>query len=833
MPSSRVLLLAGFCGGVVLLQQQAALPPLPLLVVAVGAALVLVGTRVLHRSTAASARAAAAHALVVSGEGGPRARRLWPAVAIVAGALIVGFGYAAWRAEIRLADALPASWEGEDIEIVGVVDGLPRTGATAVRFAVTVERVVTAGAVVPERISLAWYARATPSSENDADVAATTPASSLPRVRAGERWSLTVRLVRPHGSVNPGGFDLEAWFLDRNIRATGYVRPEADNARVDAFAGRAIDYVQQARERIRERIFATLPDSPNAGLLAALAVGDQGAIPEAQWAIFNRTGVSHLVAISGLHVTAFAVCCGGLAFHLLRLWSALTARCAARKLALVAGLFTSAGYVALAGAEVPALRTLAMLATSVAGLWLVRPGSGWLIWLWSLAVVVAADPFAPLTAGFWLSYGAVGTLIYALGSRLESRPQGGWRRLPSVLAGAARTQWAATIGLVPATLALFGQVSLVSPIANAAAIPTITFAVVPLALAGVALPIDLPWTVADSLLGPLLAFLGALSRLPAAAWQQHAPLPWTMAAGIVGVLLLFSPRGVPGRLLGVVWLAPLVLVVPPSPRVGEAVVTALDVGQGLAVAIRTHCHALLYDTGPRYSDVADAGGRIVAPYLRAAGTPRLAGLIVSHHDDDHAGGALSLLSTVPVAWLSSSLPGDSPIVQRQRSQGRAFRCEAGQQWTWDGVLFTVLHPGPAAYEDETRKSNDLSCVLAIATRHGRVLVAGDVEARSEYELLARDAATLRSDVLIVPHHGSRTSSTAAFIEAVAPRLAIFTAGYRNRFGHPRPDVVERYRQRGIDIARTDRDGAVIVRLGEAGVGVERYRISDGRYWHRE
>jgi competence protein ComEC len=814
LPSPIVFVLAAFAAGVVALKDCAELPPRPLaLALAFGGVLILaVHARSMRRGPRPSAE---------------KRMRVAAMLLAIGGALATGFGYAAWRSQMRLADALPATWEGEDVDVCGVIDELPRAAIGGVRFAFAVERVETAGARIPSRVSVAWYAASRPGGREDVE------AESLPApvVHAGERWCLTVRLIRPHGSVNPAGFDLEGWLFANDLRATGYVRSDGRNNRVDAFAGRLRDRVERARERIRDRIVAALPDARYAGVLAALTVGDQRAIPETQWTVFNRTGVSHLVSISGLHVTAFALLAGSLAFALLRRVTRLTTLCPARKIAVLAGLAASAGYVALAGAEVPALRTLAMLAIGAAGLWLGRPGTGRIVWLWALAAVLLLDPWAPLAPGFWLSFGAVAVLIYALGSRLADAPRSRAAKLAHSLRTAARTQWAVTIGLVPFTLALFGQVSLVSPLANAVAIPLVTFVVVPLALVAAALPVDALWLAAHAAVEALMALLEPLASLPAAAWVQHAPLPWTVVAGTFGVVLLLAPRATPGRALGLVWLLPLVVVAPPPPPPGAAVVTVLDVGQGLAVAVRTATHALVYDTGPRYSPGADAGGRIVAPFLRAAGMPRLSALVVSHADTDHSGGAASLLATVPVGWMSSSLADGHPLVQRMSARGRAWRCEAGQQWEWDEVRFTVLHPAAEAYADDTRKTNDLSCVLRVDTRHGSVLLTGDVEARSEHEMLARDASLLAADVLLMPHHGSRTSSTPPFIEAVSPRRAVITAGYRNRFGHPRADVVARYVARDVATDRTDQDGAVVVTLDRNGIDVARARESMRRYWH--
>ena len=790
-------LLIGFAVGAVVLQWASTLPPYPLAWLAGGIGGCAVALRKFGRA------------------------RLVGAALF---ATLAGFGYAGWRAESRLADALATEWEGVDIRIVGVVDDLPQVVDRGVRFAFIVERVVTEGAHVPTHISLGFFAPRT--SDDDEAV-------EIPSVHAGERWSFTVRLKRPHGGVNPAGFDLEAWLIEHNLRATGYVRASANNARLDAFAGRPGAYVQRARESIRSRILAALDTKPFAGVIVALAIGDQRAIPESQWLVFNRTGIAHLVSISGLHVTVFATLAGALAFVLARRSVALTQRIPARKVAAFVGAAFAFAYVLLAGAEVPAVRTLLMLVVAACGLWIGRRGTAAVGWLWALAIVVVWDPWASLAPGFWLSFGAVGLLLYAGCGRLASARSASWRdRIQSTLRDGARTQWVVTIGLVPATLALFQQFSLVSALANAIAIPTVTLAIVPLTLTGIVVPIDVLFVAAHAMLAPLMALLEELARLPSAVWAQHAPLPWTVVVGMLGVLLLVAPRGVAGRWLGAVWLFPLVLVRPERPDEATFRAVALDVGQGLSVVVRTAHHALVYDTGARFGDTIDAGGRIVAPYLRAAGVETLDALVISHQDLDHAGGALSIAQTVPISALWSSLPLDHPIVKRVSGRGTTLRCAAGQMWQWDGVIFTVLFPPTTQYRDAGVKTNDLSCVLRVDSIHGSLLLTGDIEAVSERTLVANNARALRADALIVPHHGSRTSSTVDFVKAVAPQVAVFTAGYRNRFGHPRPDVVARYEREGARILRSDADGAITLRFdGAHRLDAFGERHVRRRYWY--
>jgi len=809
-------LLAAFSAGATLLQTCSRLPPAPgtLLAIAAGlaVAIAVLSARVLRRMPPpfrATALAAVASAAAIA----------------VAG--LTGFMYAGWRAQVRLTDELPPLWEERDIRLSGVVDDLPQAGVEGTRFAFAIEQSETPGAVVPQRISLAWFA------PRNSHERAPDGGPPPPNVHAGERWRLTVRLKRPHGVVNPDGFDLEAWLLERNLRATGYVRDDPQNALVATFAGRFGDYVQRARERIRDRIAQALPNAPYAGVITALAIGDQRAVPESQWVVFNRTGITHLVSISGLHVTVFATLAGGCALLVCRRSTTLTSRVPARNVAAFVGTLFALAYVLLAGAEVPAVRTLLMLVVAAVGVWLARPGTALLVWLWSLVGVLVWDPWAGLSPGFWLSFGAVGLLLYAGSGRLAAPPQ---RTRPARLLHAlhegARAQWIVTLGLVPGTLALFQQISVVSAIANAVAIPVITLGVVPLILFAIVVPIDAPWQFAHFVLTLLMRYLEWIAGLPLATWASHAPRGWTVGVATAGVLWMLAPRGIPGRWLGGAWMLPLTVLLPPAVPEGGARIIVLDVGQGLAVYVATARHTLVYDTGPRFNDAVDAGGRVIVPFLRAAGVRRVDALVVSHADTDHSGGAMSILRALPVAQVISSLPVDHPIVARAARTSVVSRCFAGAQWQWDRVTFTLLHPDARHYADSTRKSNDLSCVLQIESAGGRVLFTGDIEARSEAELLQRAPAMAPSDVLVAPHHGSRTSSTSAFVAGVSPRVAVFAAGYRNRFGHPRADVLARYLHAGVARLRTDLQGAVTLVLepGKPVVAIVE-RESHHRYWY--
>ncbi|TMH32932.1 MAG: DNA internalization-related competence protein ComEC/Rec2 [Betaproteobacteria bacterium] len=719
--------------------------------------------------------------------------------ALIAAACAAGFFWAAACAQWRMSDWLASDLEGRDIAVVGVVSALPALMERGVRFELDVES-AEGEQRLPGKVLISWYRNA-----GDEDAA---PGAM---VHAGERWAFTVRLRRPHGLVNPHGFDYEAWLLERGIGATGYVRARPEPRRLGE-RNSFLDLVERAREAVRDRFNAVLGATPAAGILAALAVGDQRAISREEWQLFNRTGVTHLMSISGLHVTLVSGLVAWLVATLWRRAPALVLRLPSRKAAAAGAICGALGYTLLAGYGVPAQRTFWMVSVVAVALWSGRISSPWRVLALALGAIVLFDPWAPLAPGLWLSFGAVLLIFYAAV---------GWNEPGTKVAQWARIQWAITVGLAPAALLLFGQVSIAGPLANAMAIPLVSVVITPLALIAAVVPVDALLHLCAWLVQWLLEFLEWCAALPGALWQQHVPPVWAVVVAAAGAGWVLAPRGIPWRASGFALMAPAFCLTPPGPAGGEAWITTFDVGQGLAVLVRTANHSVLYDAGPAYGTESDSGSRVVVPALRGQGVAHLDLVVLSHEDSDHIGGATTVLETFEVAALATSLPGAHAL---NALAPTARRCEAGDGWTWDGVRFEFLHPGSAP----VAKRNDLSCVLRIAAGEHAMLLTGDIERAGEAAMLA-GARALRSDVLLVPHHGSRSSSTADFITAVAPSWAIVPVGYRSRFGHPNAEVLARYRTAGVQVLRTDLDGAIGIRMG-AELDLETQRHRRARYW---
>lgn len=714
---------------------------------------------------------------------------------------LAGLCWTTLCAEWQLDQSLAPSLEGVDLEVVGRVTDIPRTTERGVRFEFLVDTARHDGraVAVPRRIVLSTFDHAL------------TP-------RAGQRWRLTVRLKRPHGFQNPGGFDYEAHLFAQGIRAVGYVRgfPLAERAEDDGAARGGLD---RFREDLSRQIATLLAGNPFTGILTAFANGDESRIDTLQWDVLRRTGTIHLIAISGMNIGLVA----GIAFLLLRrLWpdtGRLALRWPAPRVAALGALASGAGYAALAGFAIPTQRALVMLAAALAGNLCLRQVAPARLLALALLAVLGYDPMATLAAGFWLSFLAVALILFAL----SGRPMGhGWR---AYLRALGHTQWAVGIGLAPILILLFQQISLLAAPANLLAVPVIELLVIPLTLLAVlalGLGID---TLAGALLAaaaavvlPLWSALEWLAEYSGSLWSRPWPPAWVLCCAAIGVGLLLAPRGWPGRWVGIVWCLPLLGRPAPQPAHGEFWLTQLDVGQGLAVVVRTAGHTLVYDTGARFSERFDAGRAVLVPFLRYHGIAHIDRLVLSHGDQDHVGGADALRAEIPVGQLWGHAQPQWPSAQP---------CAAPGVWVWDGVEFHWLHPP----RDESWRGNDGSCVLSVRAAGGRALLTGDIGRHAESRLLRADREALAADVLLAPHHGSRSSSHAEFIAAVDPAWVLFSAGYRNRYRHPHPTVVQRYADRGAQSLESARHGAVTLRVETHGLSVETYRERYRRYWH--
>lgn len=735
---------------------------------------------------------------------------------------LAAFVWASATGHAALADRLPHALEGQDIDVTGVIAGLPQRVERGQRFDLAVEQ---APPGVPRRIALTWY---------DSRRADGPASEAAPSLGAGSRWQLRVRLKRPHGNLNPHGFDYEAWLFERGIGATGHVRAGGEGRQaqrlIDEQAGGLSARIDGLRDAVRSRFTAVMHDPAQieaqgdvptwqwAGVLIALAIGDQRAIAPAHWDLFERAGLTHLVSISGLHVTMVAALSGLLLSSLWRRVPALALRCAAQRAGIVAGLIAATGYCALAGFGIPAQRTLIMLAVAGLAVLAGRFSSPFNALALAVCVVLPLHPMAVMNPGFWLSFGAVALLFYAAAGHLgRPHPVRSW----------LGAQAAITLGLAPPMMALFGQLSLVAPLINLFAIPLVSAIITPLVLITIVLPIDALLWLAHSLTAGLMWAVEWLVAPDWVLWHAPAPSGWAVACGVLGAANLLAPRGWPGRALAVPLMLPLFMTPHDRPAAGDMRVIVLDVGQGLAVHVQTAQHDLLFDTGPRYGAEADAGGRLVLPYLRAIGVRRLDTLVVSHADSDHSGGAASLLAGLPVGEVLSSVPAHDGL---RLARPDTRDCAAGQRWTMDGVHFVMLHPPPGAVAAGARSSNALSCVLRVDSAHGGALITGDVLADGEAALVEA-AAPLAAELLVSPHHGSRTSSTEDFVEAVDAHDVVHAVGYRNRFNHPHPKVQARYADQGATQWRSDAHGAVAFDFTVRGIQRRVSREIDARYWH--
>ncbi|HEX5047753.1 MAG TPA: DNA internalization-related competence protein ComEC/Rec2 [Gammaproteobacteria bacterium] len=746
---------------------------------------------------------------------------------------LLGFGWTALTAGGRLDGRLPIAQLGQDFPLAGFVDGFPVAAPGQATFSFTVTEPRPAG--VPSRVRLTWY-------------------DPPPALTAGAELAIVARLRPPRGLRNPGGFDYERWLLVNGFGASGYVRSgevveDGVGPRGRTAASQASSSQPRGRNRetlgrtwlafratLAERIAAGSPDADSAALLTALAIGERHLFSDEHWADFRRTGTSHLVAVSGTHVGLF----GAVVFFVLRwLWIRLPQVVGRYDLeaAALASAAATAYYAALTGFAVPAQRSLLMIVVALALLASRRRVGVSQGLSAALLAVLVVDPFAPLAASFWLSFVAVAiVLLLAAPRRVRREGEYRVRRIARALRDAVALQWSIGLALLPLTAWYFGEISTAGSLVNLAAIPWFNFVLVPLTLlATLACSFD---ALASTVAPPLLHAAGVLAGYTVTALHAVAAQPWAavtvparagaLALAAAGALLALPAHALPGRRLAWLALVPMFLDRPAPLPPGAAEVTVLDVGHGLAVVAATHAHRLLFDAGPTFPSGFDSGEQVVLPALAALGGRGLDALIVSHADNDHAGGAAAVAAAYPSARV---LHG--PDVTALGGE----ICARGQEWEWDGVRFEILHPPPEGF---AARGNESSCVLKVTAAGGSVLITGDIEARGEAALAPLAAA--RADVIVVPHHGSATSSSAALVRAVGARYAIVSAGYANRWGFPKPAVRERWQASGAAVLVTGDAGALRISLGtspgaslglasgDGGVAVQAERDGRHRYW---
>lgn len=701
---------------------------------------------------------------------------------------ILALCFSAWQANDRLNNRLIASHIGADLTVTGNIQSIPQQQLNRLRFDFQPDPNRHA---IPTHIRLNWY----------------FPPDRVPA--AGEKWQLTVRLKPPHGMANPGSFDYEGWLFQHNIGATGFVRDTPKNQRITEAPFWTL---HRWRQSIATKWEMLLGDSPNLPLIQGLTVGLRDNLHAEHWSVLRDTGTSHLLAISGLHIGLAA----GLGFFIFRwLWSLRSGNLQvlpAISVGAVGGILMAWFYALLAGMSIPSQRAVIMISIFMLALLFRRNALSYQLLAGSLICVLLIDPFSVLSAGLWLSFMAVVIILYVSQNR-HPAPRWMWAKIHVLIA----------LALSPFLLLFFSQTSLIAPVANIIAVPLVSFLVVPLLLiAVILLAVSESWAsypllIADWLLTQLWSGLAFLAGLPAATWQT-AVIPWPLIlCALLGITMLLAPRGLPAKSLGLFLLLPAITFSPARPGEGDYWFTLLDVGQGLASVVQTQSHTLVFDSGPKFGEF-DTGQSVVVPFLQKQGIQKLDALIISHGDNDHIGGADSILAALPVATRLTSKP---------ELLNGAAACFSGQTWVWDGVLFEMLYP----FSHSQGSANDMSCVLKVTGIGGSILLTGDIERGAEFSLLRQQRDKLAADILQAPHHGSQSSSTEAFINAVNPQYALFATGHLNRYQFPAKVVVERYEKREITTFNTADSGALLFTIeADKPIQLKRWRQQARRLW---
>lgn len=719
----------------------------------------------------------------------------------------IGLAYAVFWGHWLVASLLPVSWESKPINLTGEVIGLPEE---SLRYGQRVQRFEFAVITVACEQQLACPKRLRKlrlTSYGDADF------------NPGQYWRLTVKLKRPHGFSNPAGFDYQTWLVQRGISAVGYVYSSVDGKNQPQKLGVTVWQLDKWRLRFKQWLEPSLASFQNKHLIFALLLADRSGMSSKDWQLFAETGTSHLMVISGLHIGLVA----GFVFWFGRFLAIMTRSNYPERWAAMMAILAALVYAALAGFSLPTQRALVMVLIVMVAIVLQRQLQVGHSLLLALLVCLILDPLAPASASFWLSFIAVAVILLSQVGRFPQPVR--WKQIIKV-------QWVVFVGLLPVLGHWLGQISLVAPLCNIIAVPLFGLVVIPALFLAVLLTLlQIPlaiylWCWADELLSAFLEGLKAVAaQFTLASFPMVEVSFLTLLLATLGILMLLMPKGVPLRLMGLLVVMPLLFGRTKIIEQGDVQLTVLDVGQGLSILVETAQHQLVYDLGPVFSPDFSAVSGVLLPTLRARGIDQLERVVISHRDTDHSGDWRLLFDQLPVEQWDT---GDMDFLPGQL---QAHYCQQGQNWQWDGVLFEYLYPLDRTHLADDKSNND-SCVLRITAGDQQFLLTGDIERSVELELVRRYGGTLDSDVLIAPHHGSLTSSSWSFVRAVRPQHVVYTVGYRNRFGHPKPAVMERYQRQKSQGHRTDQQGAIVFRVKKGMLQpVIHFRDQRKRYWH--
>lgn len=710
----------------------------------------------------------------------------------------LGFGWGLIRIDYLLEQPVIDSITASAGVIKGVVVSAPKIYNDSVRFHFKVDDFSNGdfkSSAIKKTVKLSWY-----------------HPEHIPE--PGESWQFNVKLKRPYSFMNPGGFDYEFWLLRQGVVAVGYIKPGWENQ----LLGRSsVYFVEQTRNKIAHKLKQHL-QQPLLGFALALSLGDRSELKQREIKTLQRTGTSHLLAISGLHLSLVA----GIVFFVcnivVRQSCTLTRLIPAPYIAALTALTAAFVYALLAGFTLPTQRALIMIAVFFLSYCYGHRLPTITVISFAVLLILVLDPFAVIAVDFWLSFVAVSLIIYLTKYRkIKNNKLMQWVRLQILL----------SISLFPVLVFWFKQLPIYSAPANLVAIPVIGLIIVPLLLFALALLFLSPtysltvYRLIAEIHDLHWRFLDFLAQQDLSLITIASPNRFSLMLAFVGVVIIFLPKGLPARYLGLLWLLPLLYPAISKPVAGRFDFTLLDVGQGLSAVVQTERQVLIYDTGARFSDRFDIGRAVITPFLKHKGINTISTLVVSHGDNDHIGGSESLLDEFKIDKVLTGVPD-------KFNNRRVERCRHGQQWNWDGVRFEILHP---MTDNSAHRGNNGSCVLRISGQYGAVLLTGDIEQQAEWSLLRTSPDKLAATVLVVPHHGSRTSSTREFIGKVNPEYAFFPVGYRNRFGFPKQDIIDRYRDLGIKTRLTWLAGAISVKFGPNGVDIDEFRTRNRRLWH--